>query len=139
MSMIIPAGGIRKKNLIRQFLDQGAASPETAQTLHDIGAWKGVGDVYKRQVKVGERGQIVLPKKARDLFQIKQGDLLVVLGDENPERAGIALVPGDTVDVYKRQKEVRGKNQQYATNNDKYNAYNAVTPTYDCFFIGYRL
>ena len=38
-------------------------------------------------VKVGERGQIVLPKKARDLFHIKQGDLLVVLGDENPESA----------------------------------------------------
>ena len=48
-------------------------------------------------VKVGERGQIVLPKKARDLFHIKQGDLLVVLGDENPETAGIALVPGDTI------------------------------------------
>ena len=48
-------------------------------------------------VKVGERGPIVLPKKARDLFHIKQGDLLVVLGDENPESAGIALVPGDTV------------------------------------------
>ena len=46
-------------------------------------------------VKVGERGQIVLPKKARDLFQIKQGDLLVVLGDENPEIAGSAWVPGD--------------------------------------------
>lgn len=48
-------------------------------------------------VKVGERGQIVLPKKARDLFHIKPGDLLVALGDENPESAGIALVPGDTV------------------------------------------
>lgn len=48
-------------------------------------------------VKVGERGQIVLPKKARELFHIKPGDLLVVLGDENPESAGIALVPGDTV------------------------------------------
>lgn len=48
-------------------------------------------------VKVGERGQIVLPKKARDLFRIKQGDLLVVLGDENPETAGIALVPGETI------------------------------------------
>ena len=47
--------------------------------------------------KVGDRGQIVLPKKARDLFRIKQGDLLVVLGDENPETAGIALVPGDTI------------------------------------------
>ena len=48
-------------------------------------------------VKVGDRGQIVLPKKVRDLFRIKQGDLLVVLGDENPETAGIALVPGDTI------------------------------------------
>lgn len=47
-------------------------------------------------VKVGERGQIVLPKKARDIFQIKSGDLLVVLGDEDPERAGIALVHGDS-------------------------------------------
>ncbi len=33
-------------------------------------------------VKVGDRGQIVLPKKARDIFQIHPGDLLVVLGDE---------------------------------------------------------
>lgn len=48
-------------------------------------------------VKVGERGQVVLPKKARDLFHIKPGDLLVALGDENPSSAGIALVPGDTV------------------------------------------
>ena len=45
-------------------------------------------------VKVGERGQIVLPKK--DIFHIKPGDLLVVLGDEDPERAGIALVHGDS-------------------------------------------
>lgn len=48
MSMIIPAGGIRRKKLIRQFLDPGAASPETAQTLHDIGAWKGVGLVFDK-------------------------------------------------------------------------------------------
>ncbi len=47
-------------------------------------------------VKVGERGQIVLPKRAREIFQIKAGDLLVVLGDETPELAGIALVPGDS-------------------------------------------
>ena len=47
-------------------------------------------------VKVGERGQIVLPKKARDIFRIEPGDLLIVLGDEAPERAGIALTPADT-------------------------------------------
>lgn len=46
-------------------------------------------------VIVGERGQIVLPKKAREIFHINPGDLLVVLGDEAPERAGIALIRGD--------------------------------------------
>jgi AbrB family looped-hinge helix DNA binding protein len=32
-------------------------------------------------VKVGERGQIVIPKKARDEYDIKPGDSLVVFGD----------------------------------------------------------
>ena len=39
-------------------------------------------------VKVGERGQIVIPKEARDLFGIKPGDKLVVLGEEGQ---GLAL------------------------------------------------
>ena len=34
-------------------------------------------------VKVGERGQIVIPKKAREYFDIKPGDNLIVLGDKN--------------------------------------------------------
>ena len=33
-------------------------------------------------VKVGEKGQIVIPKEARDLFGIQAGDTLLVLGDE---------------------------------------------------------
>jgi AbrB family looped-hinge helix DNA binding protein len=33
-------------------------------------------------VKVGEKGQIVIPKEARELFGIKAGDTLLVLGDE---------------------------------------------------------
>jgi AbrB family looped-hinge helix DNA binding protein len=40
-------------------------------------------------VKVGERGQIVIPKKAREIFDISAGDSLLVLGDENQ---GIALM-----------------------------------------------
>lgn len=32
-------------------------------------------------VKVGEKGQIVIPKEARELFSIKAGDTLLVLGD----------------------------------------------------------
>lgn len=40
-------------------------------------------------VKVGERGQIVIPKKARELFNICPGDSLLLLGDE---AQGIAIV-----------------------------------------------
>lgn len=40
-------------------------------------------------VKVGEKGQIVIPAKARKVFDIKPGDNLVVLGDE---AQGIAVI-----------------------------------------------
>ena len=43
-------------------------------------------------VRVGERGQIVLPKQARETFGINSGDTLVVLGDEDVEHPGIALM-----------------------------------------------
>ena len=39
---------------------------------------------------VGEKGQIVIPKKARDVFNIKPGDTLLLLGDE---KRGIAIPP----------------------------------------------
>lgn len=40
-------------------------------------------------VKVGEKGQIVIPAKARKIFDIHPGDNLIVLGDEGQ---GIALM-----------------------------------------------
>ena len=49
---------------------------------------------------MGERGQIVLPKQARDVFKIKPGDMLVVLGDEEPEHPGIALMKEDFFSGY---------------------------------------
>ena len=48
------------------------------------------GKYFFGVAKMGERGQIVVPKKARDVFRIKPGDSLVILGDE--ER-GLAIVP----------------------------------------------
>ena len=39
--------------------------------------------------KINDRGQVVIPKKARELFGINNGDSLVVLGDE---AEGIALI-----------------------------------------------
>ncbi len=46
-------------------------------------------------VKVGERGQIVIPKEARELFDIRPGDTLLVLGDEEQ---GIAVVKADVME-----------------------------------------
>ena len=40
-------------------------------------------------VKVGDKGQIVIPAKARKIFDIHSGDNLIVLGDEG---RGIALI-----------------------------------------------
>ena len=55
-------------------------------------------------VKVGERGQIVIPREARDKFNIKAGDTLIVLGDE---KWGIAVTKSDVLqkfaaEVYKK-------------------------------------
>lgn len=47
-------------------------------------------------VTIGERGQISLPKKARELLNLEPGDSLVVLGDSNPATAGIALIDSQT-------------------------------------------
>ena len=45
---------------------------------------------YAWTATVGEKGQIVIPKQARDIFGIKPGDTLLVLGDE---KQGIAIPP----------------------------------------------
>lgn len=42
---------------------------------------------------VGEKGQIVIPKQARELFGIKPGDTLLLLGDK---QRGIAIPAGGT-------------------------------------------
>jgi AbrB family looped-hinge helix DNA binding protein len=36
---------------------------------------------YMSSVKVGAKGQIVIPKEARELFNIKPGDTLILLAD----------------------------------------------------------
>ena len=43
--------------------------------------------------KVGEKGQIVIPKEARTIFNIQPGDTLSVLGDE--KQGGLAIMKAD--------------------------------------------
>lgn len=48
-------------------------------------------------VKIGEKGQFVIPKEARDMLGILPGDTILVLGDE---RKGIAILPKDMMQKY---------------------------------------
>ena len=49
-------------------------------------------DRFIVSVKVGPKGQITLPKEAREMFDIKEGETIMVLGDK--ER-GLALMKAD--------------------------------------------
>ena len=64
-------------------------------------------------VTVGDKGQIVIPAKARKLFSITAGDQLVVLGDESQ---GIALLKSDSflqfADVVRKSIEA-GKSSRF--------------------------
>ncbi len=47
---------------------------------------------YAWTAKVGEKGQIVIPKEAREVFDIAPGDTLLILGDI---KRGLAIVKGN--------------------------------------------
>lgn len=49
-------------------------------------------DRFMVTVKVGPKGQITIPAEARKMFDIKEGDTLVVLGDQ---KRGIAIMKAD--------------------------------------------
>lgn len=45
---------------------------------------------YLATVKIGPKGQIVIPKEVRDMFSLKSGDNLLLMADKGQ---GIALQP----------------------------------------------
>ena len=49
-------------------------------------------DRFIVSVKVGPKGQITIPAEARKMFDIKEGDTLMVMGDK---KRGLALVKAD--------------------------------------------
>ena len=55
---------------------------------------------YAWTVTVGEKGQIVIPKQAREVFSIRPGDTLILLGDE---KRGIAIPPKETFAALTKQ------------------------------------
>ena len=50
---------------------------------------------YAWTVTVGSKGQIVLPKEAREVFDIQPGDTLIILGNREQ---GIAIPPKGAFD-----------------------------------------
>ena len=50
---------------------------------------------YVGVCKVGEKGQIVIPKEIRNMFDINPGDSVIVLCDKEK---GIALLKADVID-----------------------------------------
>ncbi len=52
---------------------------------------------YAWMVKIGEKGQFVIPKEARDLFGLQPGSEILVLGDV---KQGIAILPKDQQSKY---------------------------------------
>ena len=49
-------------------------------------------DRFIVSVKVGPKGQITIPKEAREMFGISEGETLMVMGDK---QKGIALLKAD--------------------------------------------
>jgi len=70
---------------------------------------------YMSSVKVGPKGQIVIPKEVRDMFGIETGDTLMLLADVQKgiaiERMGVfskiadAILSGKAKDIYPEQSE----------------------------------
>lgn len=57
-------------------------------------------DKFAWMVKIGEKGQFVIPKDARELFGFRPGDEILVLGDKNK---GIAILPKEKQEEYIRR------------------------------------
>ena len=52
---------------------------------------------YAWMVKIGEKGQFVIPKEARELFNLQPGNEILVLGDE---KRGLAILPKELQQDY---------------------------------------
>ncbi len=99
---------------LANYSDKGTGLPLPPKGKHIFGA-----------VTVGEKGQIVIPKKARKVFHINAGDSLIVLGDE---AQGIAIVKADDLlsvvqqiqDSVKREKRKKHGNRNEKSDDESF-------------------
>ena len=87
---------------------QSVAKWETGETVPDLDKCKILAEIFKVSlddlanyesedsmgVTVGDKGQIVIPAKARKIFEISPGDQLVVLGDEGQ---GLVIMKSESI------------------------------------------
>lgn len=71
-------------------------------------------DKFMSSVKVGEKGQIVIPKEVREMFNIEPGDMLLLLADK--ER-GIAIV--DNAGLLDMARNIAGFAQEQEKKEEK--------------------
>ena len=71
---------------------KGKKSNTNKEFMKDI-----LSDKFIITVKVGPKGQITIPKEAREMFNIEVGDILAILGDK---AKGITIIKAE--EIYKK-------------------------------------
>ena len=80
---------IEKCRMIAEIFDVSIDEPVTHENINGKLLVPPMGKHLFGTVKVGDKGQIVIPAKARKIFNINVGDSLIVLGDDTQ---GIAIL-----------------------------------------------
>ncbi|MBP3760124.1 MAG: helix-turn-helix domain-containing protein [Ruminococcus sp.] len=80
---------IEKSRMIADIFDVSLDELVTHENINGKLLVPPAGKHFFGTVKVGEKGQIVIPAKARKIFNINVGDSLIILGDDTQ---GIAIV-----------------------------------------------
>ena len=92
------------ENLILLRNMKGMSQEQIAEVIgisrQSYAKWEPPGKHLWGTVTIGSKGQIVIPKAARDIFNLNSGDRLIVLGDE---AEGIALVKAEEFEEKMRE------------------------------------
>lgn len=112
----VPIALIRRRAIIRKFLNNGAISPETAKTPEEVGSFKAFGFMYSRLESCGfikscgdnryyvdaEKASID-PRRARSVFVIFLGTMIAVactIASASHEVSLGIIIPGLVVAVF---------------------------------------